>query len=241
MNRLGTKFNLLQPKYDKLCKKIILFTVISGTPKFKFCYKYIPSKTLQFKENSFHESLCKIYENKIQNPQNETSKNSINISTYYKMISLGMYTTLLFNPFAFMTAQLASGGLTLNLTLNLLFKNLNWIANIIGQPLILLKLKKDEKNSSRAVQNFYILKNGHQVLIVTLDNSVHLINIKDFVKFEESFESDTINLKTFDKEFEIDTKNSKIFNEDIFNAIKMRRIINTSSSYSSYNRLTVQK
>jgi hypothetical protein len=199
----------------------------SSTPRFNFCYKYVPSKILKFQDISFHEPVCKIYEKKENKGQDK-------ISNFYKLISVAMYTTLLFNPYNYLIdPQLSS--------YNFILQNLNWITNIIGQPLLFLKLKKTEKNSSIYVKNLYILKNGHQVLIITEDNSVSLINIKDFAKYEEYDDFDKIILKTFDKIFIIDIKNSKEFNEDIFSAIKMRRIVNTQSSYSNYNRLTVQK
>jgi len=225
MNKL-----LLNHTFNKKQNLFKMKTNILKISRINFCYKYVPSKILKFEDISFHEPVCKIYEKK----ENVRKFPADKISKYYKFLSLTLYTTLLFNPYNYIFAPyLTSYSIILN--------NLNWITNLLGQPLIFFKLKQNEKNSSMNAKKVYLLKNGHQILIITEDNSVSLINIKDISNYEEFDHYDKIFLKTFDKIFMVDIKNLKEYNEDIFQALKMRRIVNTQSSYSNYNRLTVQK
>jgi hypothetical protein len=190
---------------------------VNKIQKFSFCYRYIPNKALIFHDIGYHEPACKIFENK-----NFKSKSKY----IYYSLSIGLYSTLVFNPYAYMGINY-----------------LNWISNILLQPSLYLKLKKDEKNLSIYVKQIFILKNGKQILIITQDESICVLNISDINKVEEDESRDVFVINTEDKEFIVDLKNSKNenFNRDIFDALKEQRNVNTRSSYTNYNRLTIQK
>ena len=87
----------------------------------------------------------------------------------------------------------------------------------------------------------YLLKNGHQILIKTEDDSIHLINIKDLIDIDINEKEEIIKINTYEKEFLLYYNKVTVYNEEIVNAIRESRLIRTDKSYQCYDRLTVQK
>jgi hypothetical protein len=193
-------------------------TSLFNIQKFNFTYKYIPLQKLKFEDINFHEPVTKIYE--IDNKLNKKSS-----ERKIFLVSSILYLNLFFDPF--LMSQ---------------FFKLPLILNIIGQPMLYQKYLKLKKNSNQNIKIMYLLQNGHQILIKTEDDSVHLINILDIEEIKEE-KDDIILLRTIEKQFYINSDSNKyeIFNEEVLNAIRDGRTVNTQKSFSNYDRLTIQK
>jgi len=189
--------------------------LINKLSKFNFSFKYVPLKKLKFEEINFYEPVSKIYE--LDKPINKQA-----IDRKIIAASTLLYTNLVFDPF--------------------LLSWLNLAINIIAQPFLYYKYISIRKETSHAIKLMYILRNGQQVLIKTVDNSTYLIHIQDFEDIR-SIGEDSYIFKTNEKMFTLNNKHNQIkyINEEIVNAIKEGRLIKTNKSFSNYDRLTIDK
>lgn len=197
---------------DNVLKKLF------NLQKFNFNHKYIPLQKLKFEEINFYEPMTKIYE--IDN----------NLNTKYSkkkifLISGLLYLNLFYDPL-FLSQ----------------FVKLPLILNIVGQLLLYDKYLKIKKNSNQMIKTIYLLQNGHQILLITEDESVHLINILDIEQVIQE-KDDVILLRTIEKQFYLNNDSNKyqLLNEEILNAIREGRTVSTQKSFSNYDRLTIQK
>jgi hypothetical protein len=197
---------------DNVLKKLF------NLQKFNFNHKYIPLQKLKFEEINFYEPMTKIYE--IDN----------NLNTKYSkqkifLISGLLYLNLFYDPL-FLSQ----------------FVKLPLILNIVGQLLLYDKYLKIKKNSNQMIKTIYLLQNGHQILLITEDESVHLINILDIEQVIQE-KDDVILLRTIEKQFYLNNDSNKyqLLNEEILNAIREGRTVSTKKSFSNYDRLTIQK
>jgi hypothetical protein len=187
-------------------------SLFNFTCKYSFSFKYVPLNKLKFEDINFYEPVSKLYE--LDKPINKQSEDRKII-----IASTLLYTNLVFDPF--------------------LLTWINLAINIFAQPFLYYKYISLRKESSHAIKLMYILRNGQQILIKTVDNSTYLIHIQDFEDIKASGE-DTLIFKTNEKMFTLNNKH-KYINEEIVNAIKEGRLIKTNKSFSNYDRLTVDK
>jgi hypothetical protein len=203
----------------KICHYNKALNHIQNFRKFKlqnFCVKYIPLRKLKLEDIGYIEPAGKIYSNKLADIQFKIRTN--------KSISYFLASTLLLSTGLFYFPVYYSV-----------------VANLFLQPFLFIKRALLHKENTQLVESVYLLKNGHQIVIITFSEAVHIINIKDILKYEENENLDKIFIQTSERNFVVELGNKSWLNEDLFNAIKMHRIVNTNFGYGSYNRFTVQK
>lgn len=174
--------------------------------------QYIPYAKIKFKEHGFHEKTSLIYE------INENRVKQMKIPNILIKSLSPVSFTLLFSPIE----TFYSYGL-IGLINFLVFRQFSLI--------------KQRNNTS--VKSIYLLKNGAQIVILTWDNSVNVLNIKD-IRIQQI--NNQILISTFDKEFFLNlNEDLDNLNFELFEAIKQLKNINTRFNRHNYNRLTLPK
>jgi hypothetical protein len=108
------------------------------------------------------------------------------------------------------------------------------LLNLLTQPLIFLSYKKMIKHNNLRAKEIYLLKNGHQLCIVTKDESIMIINILDIIS--SSKEKNNILFNTFESKFIINLSNSSYNLELLYNCILSCRPVKTTSCINKYSR-----
>lgn len=205
-----------------IAKKFKGFNILLNQVKIKylikihgcnFSNKYIPLNKIKFKDEKFHESTFTVYE----------ALDSIK-PKYLNRLNIGLSIMM----YAFLIT--CSGNLKL-LFLNLLFQPFLYMINI-----------RRNRKSSLKIKKIDLLKNGKQILVKTLDDSISIINIPDIESLVQIKNRDEFLLKTHVKHYYLDFSNKlKNFNSELFSVIKERRIIDTNKSFGNYHRLTIER
>jgi hypothetical protein len=194
--------------------------------KKNFCFKYIPSGILKFEDIQYNEKACTIYKLKTEIVNREKTKETFNkyISGCI-LLSMPLYSMFseritLINPSQYFYPV--------------------FFGNVFVFSLLLKNYFLYKKNHSMIIKSLYLLKNGFEVLIITINGSFHVIKIQDFKPFDRSQEG-IINIGTEEREFILLEKDSQILNDEILDALDNKKLINTFKSYKMYNRLTIPK
>jgi len=172
--------------------------------------KIVPINLLKFNEIGIHEKTSLIYQDKYGSMRKSVSKLKL------------------------------KQALTLPIVLStLLYPKLIPLC-VILQGLLVRSLLGLRKERSSIVEKIYLLKNGCQLLIITIDNTMSLVNIKDIIEYQEITEDNFI-LKTVDKVFSINLGN-EISEFYLFKKIVFERFnVETRYALRKYNRFTINK
>ena len=170
-------------------------------------------KFIPFKRLNFKEEG---YEEKLCNIfQSTSSTNLINKHKGLKMLSILLFSSIL------------------------KFGTTSALINAIIQPILIRTIFKVKKRITMEVNKIFLIKNGIQVMIITIDGSYHIVNIHDFIKFSQ--DGDILRMDTFEKTFFINLEDNEYVNNDIIRGIKERRQIDTNNCIKNYHRFTFKK
>lgn len=183
-------------------------------PQDKLTFKFynIPSFSNEFSKQTFQ--LSKIYSIK-EDFHEKYNKNRLFLS----LTSFLSVSTMIFTP------------------INSIYIPL--LINSILLPLIYYQYKKIIKITNMTIKNIFLLRNGEQILLETIDNSLILINILDIIHSSEDSLKKIILFNTVTSKFILHSNPllTSIYNlELIYNSILSSRIVNTIYSYNTYNR-----
>jgi len=184
------------------------------------------------------DKACLIYEQTETEEKNLTKKNLIHRSMLYTV-----FAALAYSGFNLISIAIAS----------------------INFPYLYYAHAKNKKLGSTVVNRIYLCRNGHQLILGTINGEFHLVNIRDFTKISgfnlkkfkeieepkdkeyagfDGFMSHQCYLfATHDKRFVVNVKAelTKYLNNEIFETFNSRSIINTGASYSNYSRVYFPK
>jgi len=207
-----------------------------------FSYKYIPIEKIKFEDIGFRETVSLIY--------SQDDKIKRNIDQKIKIKKAFFLTGIL--------GISAVGINTYSLGIPLLISPFLYRQNAIEKKYLLSHVNK-----------IYLCKNGHQLLMQTLDGYFQLIHIKDITNIhlydikkkkiivDNDNDNNNINISNnnlnlnfdgylfelIDKKFVINLSPSvaKIFNNEIFDSLNTRMSISTDASFSHYHRMYFPK